>query len=91
LAADSLVGNPIEVLKERAETGDAKAMHELGNRYLSGIGVEVDYEKSMRWYRKGAETGFALSMVAVGKQFEYGQGVERSLEHLSEVFGDTAL
>lgn len=41
----------IKDLRERAEQGDVEAQYELGERYLSGNGDDMDYHEAAKWLR----------------------------------------
>jgi len=42
---------------ERAQAGNAVAQHKVGDMYLHGEGVEVDYDQAFEWYIKAADQG----------------------------------
>jgi hypothetical protein len=44
-------------LSRRAESGDSKAMVELGMDYVFGRGVPKDYQKANGWLRKASDAG----------------------------------
>lgn len=46
------------MMKRAAEAGLASAQNNLGLFYMSGIGVEPDYEAGMEWFRKAADQGY---------------------------------
>jgi TPR repeat protein len=45
------------IIKGYAHLGYDTAQHELGNRYLHGVGVEKHEEKAMEWFKKAADQG----------------------------------
>ncbi len=45
------------ILKSKAAERDPLAMHELGIRYLLGMGVSPDTIESVRWIKRSAEAG----------------------------------
>ena len=47
----------IDELKQRAATGDAEAMCELGKAYECGRDVVVNLWEAVKWYRLAAEQG----------------------------------
>jgi len=63
-----------------AETGDARAQHNIALLYVEGQGVAKDYGKAMLWYRKSAEQGFAASQVDLAIMYEEGEGVAIDLD-----------
>src|SRR5690606_35965347 len=46
-------------LPEAAAKGDARALFEIGNRYMEGRGVAADFAKAANWYEISAGQGFA--------------------------------
>ncbi len=46
-------------LREAAAKGDARALFEVGNRYMEGRGVAADFAKAAQWYEISAGQGFA--------------------------------
>ena len=54
----------IDVLRVRAEAGDADAQHSLGNMYHYGLGIPQDDVEAGRWYRLAAEQGVARAQPA---------------------------
>lgn len=63
------------LVRGRAEKGDAKAQRDLGSRYFYGTGVPQDYVEAVRWYRKAAEQGEVLAEFSLGLMYVNGQGV----------------
>ena len=47
----------IELIRPRAERGDARAQSKLGPLYYSGTGVPQDSVEAVKWQRKAAEQG----------------------------------
>lgn len=60
-----------------AEGGNAKAQYEIGNRYARGLGMEQDYAKAVKWFRKSAEQGDASAQRTLAEFYEKGRGVIR--------------
>lgn len=44
--------------KEKAESGDAEAQHELGLCFYNGLGTSKNYTEALKWYRKAAEQDY---------------------------------
>ena len=57
---------PLEQLKAKAESGDAKAQFALGALYHKGDGVGKDRAEALKWYRKAAEQGYAAAQCELG-------------------------
>lgn len=74
---------PVDVapaaLREAAMTGDARALFEIGNRYMEGVGVTKDPSEAAKWYEKSAEQSFAPALYRLGNMNEKGIGMPRNL------------
>jgi TPR repeat protein len=57
----------IELLVEKAETGDAEAMYELARCYRWGHGVEHDMDKAIEWFKKSAEKDYQWAYFQLGR------------------------
>ncbi|MCL7998019.1 peptidoglycan-binding protein [Brucella sp. 21LCYQ03] len=66
-------------LREAAITGDARALFEIGNRYMEGLGVEKNLTEAAKWYEKSAARGFAPALYRLGNLNEKGLGMPRNL------------
>ncbi len=64
-------------LREAAQTGDAKALYEIGSRYADGRGVKSDLTKAAKWYQISADLGFAPAQYRIGNFYEKGLGMDR--------------
>ncbi len=49
------------VWREAAEKGLVEGQHLLGRCYQEGVGVVINVNEAVRWYRKAAEQGFPVS------------------------------
>lgn len=63
-----------ETLKDSRE---ARQQHNLGVLYSTGIGMPLDFEKSVKWFHKAAEQGLLESQFNLGiaYQVQVGRGV----------------
>ena len=79
----SLTEVPVEAgpaaLREAAMTGDARALFEIGNRYMEGRGVQADLAEAAKWYEQSATKGFAPALYRMGNFNEKGLGMPRNL------------
>jgi len=66
-----------KVYRAHAEQGDANSQNRLGNAYLKGQGVPLNYAEAVRWYRKAADQGYALAQFDLAFMYYRGQGVPR--------------
>lgn len=57
----------VEVLEELANCGNEFSMFHLGRWYRLGYGVELDSDKGIEWYRKGAALGSSRCLINVGR------------------------
>ena len=57
-------------------------------------GIEQDYQKAVKWYRKAAEQGLHLAHYNLGLMYEFGNGVGQNYKKayigysLAVLFGD---
>ncbi len=59
----------------KAEQGSVQAQAQLGYMYSHGQGLQLDYSKALKWYRKAADQGDADGQYGVGYLYFHGQGV----------------
>jgi localization factor PodJL len=71
-------------LREAAESGDPKAIFEIGSRYADGRGVASDMKTAAKWYAEAAGLGYAPAEYRIGNFYEKGIGVERDLAKARE-------
>ncbi len=71
-------GGSFDETREKAKAGDAKAQFELGWMCLAGKGVEQDYKKAVKWYRRAAEQGDASAQNNLGLMYVNGQSVAQN-------------
>ena len=66
-----------DVLRRKAEAGDAKAQFDLAEAYSLGNGVAKDSAKGMEWLKKSATQGFAGAQVVLGIMLQKGINTEK--------------
>ena len=71
------------LLKEKAETGDAKAQNDLGYHYSFGQDVTQNFVEAFRWFELSAQQGFAEAQNNMARCYHYGRGVEKDLRLVS--------
>ena len=69
-----------ELLRSRAEQGNAQAQFNLGLRYAMGQGVPQDAQEAVKWYRKAAEQGDAQGQISLGVMYRSGVGVPQDYQ-----------
>jgi len=74
-AAQAADGQPVEVLIQGAQLGDAKAERDLGLRYLTGKGIETNEAEAARWLMQSAYQGEPTSEYWLGTLYSGGKGV----------------
>lgn len=70
----------IDELKQRASTGDAEAMCELGKAYECGRDVAVNLWEAVKWYRLAAEQGCAEAQWRLGQACFFGDLAEQDYQ-----------
>ncbi|MDB4678164.1 sel1 repeat family protein [bacterium] len=58
--------------------GYEAAQNMLGNIYLSGDGVIVNYQKALKWYRLSAKSGYSEGQFNLGWMYYYGRGITKN-------------
>lgn len=77
---DSIDAERIAALTARAESGEAKAMFELGLLYdlPEKQDAPLDLARAREWYEKAAEAGHAWAQFALGNIHEKAEGTPRN-------------
>jgi len=63
--------------KPLAIEGDPEAQNYLGVHYYTGLGVQRDHAKALRWYESAARKGYPSAQRHYGDMFYNGHGVPR--------------
>ena len=63
-----------EILKIRADDGDAVAQFKLAIKFEEGINIDQNYEKAFKWYKLAAEAGIADACFKVAYYYDQGIG-----------------
>jgi hypothetical protein len=77
----------LQNLAHRASAGDKQAQLELGSRYETGVGVEVDLRRAERLYRSAARATGGTLQVYVPPVGKNGRGSVQTLERGPRVRG----
>ncbi len=73
-----------------AFNNDADAQLDLGNCYLRGWNVDIDYEKAVMWYKKAAANGSEKAIYNLGLCYGDGLGVEQEIPRAFEFYKQAA-
>lgn len=73
-----------------AFNNEADAQLDLGNCYLHGWNVDVDYEKAVMWYKKAAANGSEKAIYNLGLCHGDGLGVEQNIPQAFEFYRKAA-
>lgn len=64
-------------LRQKAESGDAKAQFDLAQAYWEGLGVPKDSAQGLEWLQKSANQGYAGAEVTLGIFYQNGVQVPK--------------
>ena len=71
----------VERVNNRADVGDAMAIHNLGCNYASGdYGYPQDHAKALEFYQRARRLGNAASYFSIGVFYTNGDGVEADMK-----------
>ena len=65
----------LEQIHAKAHEGDPIAQNDLGLRFVSGNGVNIDLLQAIEWFRKSAEQGFSPAQKNLALCYWVGKGV----------------
>lgn len=74
LMAGTVMAEDLEILRQRAQNGEAEAMYLLGFMYLDGEGVTQDLAQTEALWLKAAEQDFELAAYSLGSFYLHGYG-----------------
>ena len=60
--------------------GDMQSQFQMGQMYLKGIKIRMDYEQAVYWFEKAAVQGHIESMFALGNLYASGKGIPADIE-----------
>jgi uncharacterized protein len=68
----------LRIWRPAAESGNARAQHDLCTLYYLGQGVPQDFAAAAHWCRKAADQGDAGAQLSLGLMYAMGQGVPQN-------------
>jgi serine/threonine-protein kinase len=81
----------IELFRKAANLGDARAMLELGETFMTDSdSAPADYPQALMWFRKAAAAGNSSGMVELGGMYLLGAGVDEDFETAAAWFRKAA-
>lgn len=83
-------GAAVAEFKPLAEQGMAEAQVNLGNLYMKGLGVPLDYVEARHWYEQAARQGNATAESKLGILHYYGLGTQIDMSEAARWFGKAA-
>jgi len=69
----------IQSLVDKANSGDAWSMAELGDVYRDGRNITKNEKQAFEWYKKAAEAGSGYGMARLGDWYFDGKGTTKNL------------
>jgi uncharacterized protein len=84
-------GMDIVKIEKMARQGDAEAQSKMGVMYASGVGMKLDKQEALRWYRKSAEQGYPIGQWNLAFMYVRGEGgVAANFGEARELFRKSA-
>jgi TPR repeat protein len=72
---NALIKENVTHCRYAAEQGDMISQTRLGEMYLYGKGVPIDYAEAVKWFRKAADQGHVDAYYTLGCMYDEGKGV----------------
>ncbi len=76
--AEEQLSDGVRDMIERAENGGVEEQSLLGDIYLTGLSVDVDYERALHWYSMAADSEDSDAQTAIAYMYHEGLGVVKS-------------
>lgn len=80
----------IKLFKNAVELGDKESEYELGNIYWNGLGVSVNNNEAIKWYRLAGGKGVLKAQLKLGTIFLRGDGVNKNEDEALKWFTKAA-
>ena len=69
-----------------AEQGIAQAQRKIGELYLNGHGVNLNYKRAVFWLEKSADQGDQFALTKLGEMYLTGNGINQNYKIAYELF-----
>lgn len=76
----------VAFLIKLASQGSADAQFDLGYQYSLGKNVQVDYKKSMRWYKKASEQCHVGALYNLASMYHCGNAIKQDIDKAIELY-----
>ena len=76
--------------RRAAHRGHVLAVHNVGNMYRDGRGVDVDHARAAMWWLRAARAGDVIPALRLGEAYEAGRGVPPSVERARQWYEKAA-
>ena len=73
-------------LLKKAESGDAQFQLKVGEAYLAGITVPLDYSKAFSWLEKASNQGLSRAQFDLGSLYESGNGTTQDTTRAATLY-----
>ena len=80
----------LQLYKQCAEAGNAKAMNAVGMQYRLGLGTAIDNDEAINWFTKAANAGYAGAWYNIGLIYKFGSGRPIDYQKAYENFSNAA-
>ncbi len=71
------IRDSLNIIMDKAKSGDASAMNEVGTWYYMGKHVNRDYAQAYEWWKKASLKSNVRAIANLGMCYQLGRGVER--------------
>lgn len=68
----------IDACINTADQGDTRAQNLVGILYKKGVGVVLNYNEAVKWFKKAADQGYPAAQFNLGNMFDDGLGVPQN-------------
>lgn len=90
MIASSAPGSDFAEVRDKARRGDAQAQYRMGRIFETGDGVDENFVKAAKWYRKAAQQNIVQAQYHLGSLYASGLGVRQSYEKAIQCFRKAA-
>jgi TPR repeat protein len=74
-----ILASEIDLLTEKAKSGDLESQFLLASKYDAGLGVKPNGKKAKKWYKKAAEGGHAEAQNSLGSIYQVSEKYAKAI------------